>query len=97
MGFTHEGKEGIDFFPLTVNYFEKTYAAGKIPGSFLKREGKPSDREVLIARLIDRPLRPLFADNFYYEVQITATVLSFDPEVSPDIPAIIGASAALSI
>ena len=90
-------KEGIDFFPLTVNYFEKTYAAGKIPGSFLKREGKPSDREVLIARLIDRPLRPLFADNFYYEVQITATVLSFDPEVSPDIPAIIGASAALSI
>jgi polyribonucleotide nucleotidyltransferase len=90
-------REGTDFFPLTVNYFEKTYAAGKIPGGFLKREGRPSDRETLIARLIDRPVRPLFPDNFHNEIQLVATVLSFDPEISPDIPAMIGASAALSI
>src|SRR3989338_3386135 len=90
-------KAGIDFFPLTVNYFEKTYAAGKVPGGFLKREGKPSDRETLIARLIDRPIRPLFPENFYHEVQVVVTVMSFDPTVSPDIPAMIGASAALTI
>ncbi len=90
-------REGAGFFPLTINYFEKTFSAGKIPGGFLKREGKPSDRETLIARLIDRPLRPLFPENFYHEVQVVATVLSYDPDVSPDIPALIGASAAVTI
>lgn len=86
-----------DFFPLTVNYQEKMYAGGKIPGGFLKREGRPSERETLIARLIDRPLRPLFPDDFYNEVQIVPTLLSMDPEISPDILAILGASAALGI
>ncbi len=90
-------KEGIDFMPLTVNYIEKTYAAGKIPGGFLKREGRPHERETLICRLIDRPLRPLFADGFHHEVQIVATVMSLDPNVSPDIVALLGASAALAI
>ena len=90
-------KEGIDFMPLTVNYIEKTYAAGKIPGGFLKREGRPHERETLICRLIDRPLRPLFAEGFHHEVQIVATVMSLDPNVSPDIPALLGASAALAI
>ncbi|MCD6047576.1 MAG: pnp [Gammaproteobacteria bacterium] len=90
-------REGTDFFPLTVNYTEKFYAAGKIPGGFLKREAKPSDRETLIARLIDRPIRPLFPENFYHEVQVVATLMSHDPEVNPDIPAMIGASAALAI
>jgi polyribonucleotide nucleotidyltransferase len=90
-------REGADFFPLTVNYTEKFYAAGKIPGGFLKREAKPSDRETLIARLIDRPIRPLFPENFYHEVQVVATLMSHDPEVNPDIPALIGASAALAI
>ncbi|HAT1823517.1 polyribonucleotide nucleotidyltransferase [Legionella pneumophila] len=92
-----DGGESNDFFPLTVNYQEKFYAIGKIPGGFNKREGRPSDNETLISRLIDRPIRPLFPDNFFNEVQIIATVLSLNPEVSPDIIAMIGASAALSI
>lgn len=90
-------KEGQDFFPLTVDYQEKTYAAGKIPGGFFKREGRPSESEILTSRLIDRPLRPLFPEGFYNDVQIVATVLSSDSEIDSDIPAIIGASAALSI
>lgn len=92
-----EAVAGRDFFPLTVNYVEKTYAAGKIPGGFFKREGRPSEKEVLTCRLIDRPLRPLFPEGFYNEVQIVATVLSLDPEIDSDIPALIGASAALAI
>jgi polyribonucleotide nucleotidyltransferase len=88
---------GRDFFPLTVDYIEKTYAAGKIPGGFFKREGRPSEKETLTSRLIDRPLRPLFPEGFHNEVQIIATVLSLDPEIDPDIPALIGASAAVSI
>lgn len=91
------GEEGRDFFPLTVNYQEKTYAAGKIPGGFFKREGRPSEKETLISRLIDRPIRPLFPKGFADEVQIVATVLSLDPQVPTDIPSIIGASAALAI
>jgi len=90
-------KEGQDFFPLTVDYQEKTYAAGRIPGGFFKREGRPSEKETLTARLIDRPLRPLFPDAFYNEVQVVATVLSLDPEIDSDIPAVIGASAALAL
>lgn len=86
-----------DFFPLTVNYQERMYAAGKIPGGFFKREGRPSESEVLIARLIDRPLRPLFPEGFNNEVQIIATVMSINPEISSDIPAMIGASAALAV
>ena len=92
-----EGGEENSFFPLTVNYQEKTYAAGKIPGGFFKREGRPSEKETLTSRLIDRPIRPLFPDNFKNEVQIIATVVSLNPEVDPDIPAIIGASASLAI
>ncbi len=92
-----EVKEGQDFFPLTVDYMEKTYAAGKIPGSFFKREGRPSEKETLTSRLIDRPMRPLFPESFYNEVQVVATVLSSDPEIDSDIPAIIGASAAMSL
>ncbi len=88
---------GRDFFPLTVNYQEKTYAAGKIPGGFFKREGRPSEKEVLTSRLIDRPIRPLFPDGFYNEVQVVATVLSVNPEVDTDIPAMLGASAALAL
>ena len=88
---------GRDFFPLTVNYQEKTYAAGKIPGGFFKREGRPSEKETLTSRLIDRPLRPLFPKEFTNDVQVIATVVSLNPEVNPDIPAIIGASAALAI
>ena len=88
---------GRDFFPLTVNYQEKTYAAGKIPGGFFKREGRPSEKEVLVCRLIDRPIRPLFPKGFTNEVQVIATVMSLNPEVDPDIPAMIGASAALAI
>ena len=88
-------KEGQDFFPLTVDYQEKTYAAGKIPGGFFKREGRPSEKETLTSRLIDRPIRPLFPDGFYNEIQVIATVMSLDPEIDSDIPAIIGASAAL--
>ncbi|MBT5411375.1 polyribonucleotide nucleotidyltransferase [Methylophilaceae bacterium] len=90
-------REGQDFFPLTVDYQEKTYAAGKIPGGFFKREGRPSEKETLTCRLIDRPLRPLFPKNFYNEIQIVATVMSSDSEIDSDIPAIIGASAALAI
>ncbi len=88
---------GQDFFPLTVDYQEKTYAAGKIPGGFFKREGRPSEKETLTSRLIDRPIRPLFPDGYYMEVQVIATVMSVDPEVDPDIAAMIGASAALAI
>jgi len=88
---------GQDFFPLTVNYQERTYAAGKIPGGFFKREGRPSEKETLTSRLIDRPLRPLFPKGFLNEVQVIATVIALDPEIDPDIPAMIGASAALAI
>lgn len=88
---------GRDFFPLTVNYQEKTYAAGKIPGGFYKREGRPSEKETLISRLIDRPLRPLFPDELTDEVQIVATLLSLDPKVQTDIPAIIGAATAVGL
>lgn len=91
------GAEKNSFFPLTVNYIEKSYAVGKIPGGFRKREGQPSEHETLTSRLIDRPLRPLFPDNFYNEVQIIATVMSLNPQVSADIVAMIGASAALAI
>ncbi|APV51781.1 polyribonucleotide nucleotidyltransferase [Betaproteobacteria bacterium GR16-43] len=90
-------KPGQDFFPLTVDYQEKTYAAGRIPGGFFKREGRPSEKEILTCRLIDRPLRPLFPHGFYNEVQIIATVLSINPEVDSDIPAMIGASAAVAL
>jgi polyribonucleotide nucleotidyltransferase len=86
-----------DFFPLTVDYQERTYAAGKIPGGFFKREGRPSEKEILTSRLIDRPLRPLFPESFYNEVQIVATVMSSDEEIDSDIPAMIGASAALAL
>ncbi|MCA3220631.1 MAG: polyribonucleotide nucleotidyltransferase [Burkholderiales bacterium] len=92
-----EAKAGQDFFPLTVDYVEKTYAAGKIPGGFFKREGRPSEKETLTSRLIDRPIRPLFPDGFYNEVQVVIHVLSVNAEIDPDIPAMIGASAALSI
>jgi polyribonucleotide nucleotidyltransferase len=92
-----KAKPGQDFFPLTVDYLEKTYAAGKIPGSFFKREGRPSELETLTSRLIDRPLRPLFPEGFYNEVQVVIHVLSLNPEVSADIPSLIGASAALAI
>ncbi|HEY0720826.1 MAG TPA: polyribonucleotide nucleotidyltransferase [Gammaproteobacteria bacterium] len=88
---------GRDFFPLTVDYQEKTYAAGRIPGGFFRREGKPSEKETLTSRLIDRPLRPLFPEGFTNEVQIIATVLSVDPDIDGDIPAMIGASAALAV
>ncbi len=88
---------GRDFFPLTVDYQERTYAAGKIPGGFFKREGRPSEKETLTSRLIDRPLRPLFPKGFHHEVQVIATVLSLDPEIDPDIPALLGASAAVSL
>ena len=90
-------KAGIDFFPLTVNYQEKTFAAGRIPGGFFKREGRPSEKETLVSRLIDRPIRPLFHKNYKNETQIIATVLAHDMENDPDILAIIGASAALTI
>jgi len=92
-----DAKPDQDFFPLTVDYQERTYAAGKIPGGFFKREGRPSEKEILTSRLIDRPLRPLFPESFYNEVQIVATVVSSDPQIDSDIPAMIGASAALAI
>lgn len=92
-----EDGAGRDFFPLTVNYQERSYAAGRIPGGFFRREGRPSETETLIARLIDRPIRPLFPDGFTHEVQIIATVLSLNGEVDPDIPAMLGASAALAM
>jgi len=86
-----------DFFPLTVNYIEKTYAAGRIPGGFFKREGRPSEKETLISRLTDRPIRPLFPEGFFNEIQVVATVVSLNPEIDADIPAMIGASAALAL
>jgi polyribonucleotide nucleotidyltransferase len=92
-----EAIEGRDFFPLTVNYQERTYAAGKIPGGFFKREGRPTEKETLTSRLIDRPLRPLFPKGFTNEVQVIATVISSDGENDPDVPSLIGASAALAI
>jgi polyribonucleotide nucleotidyltransferase len=88
---------GGDFFPLTVNYMEKAYAAGKIPGGFFKREGRPSEQETLISRLIDRPIRPLFPEGYTNEIQIVATVMSLNPEVDTEVPALIGASAALAV
>jgi len=92
-----EVKPGQDFFPLTVDYQEKTYAAGRIPGGFFKREGKPTEKETLTSRLIDRPIRPLFPDGFFNEIQVIATVISSNPDVDSDIPAMIGASAALML
>ena len=92
-----ETKPGQDFFPLTVDYIQKTYAAGRIPGGFFKREGRPSEKETLTSRLIDRPIRPLFPEGFFNEVQVIIHVLSAEPEIDPDIPAMIGASAALAI
>ena len=92
-----EAKAGQDFFPLTVDYVEKTYAAGKIPGGFFKREGRPSEKETLTSRLIDRPIRPLFPDGYFNEVQVVIHVMSVNPEIDPDIAAMIGASAALSV
>ncbi|MES2354136.1 MAG: polyribonucleotide nucleotidyltransferase [Pseudomonadota bacterium] len=92
-----DAKPGQDFFPLTVDYQERTYAAGKIPGGFFKREGRPSEKETLTSRLIDRPLRPLFPEGFYNEVQVIATVVSSNPEIDADIPALLGASAAIAL
>ena len=92
-----EPKEGIDFFPLSVDYEEKLYAVGKIPGGFTKREGKPADKAILTSRAIDRPLRPLFPKDFRNDTCVVATVLSVDPDNSPEVCAMIGASAALSI
>ena len=92
-----EEKPGIDFFPLTVNYQEKTFAAGKIPGGYFKREGRPTEKETLTSRLIDRPIRPLFAPGFKNETQIIVTVLSHDLENDPDIVAMVATSAALTI
>ncbi|PKL95510.1 MAG: polyribonucleotide nucleotidyltransferase, partial [Gammaproteobacteria bacterium HGW-Gammaproteobacteria-8] len=92
-----DAKPGQAFFPLTVNYQEKFYSAGKIPGGFFKREGRPTEKETLTSRLIDRPLRPLFPKGFMNEVQVIATVMSLNPEVDGDIPAMIGASAALAL
>ena len=92
-----EPKAGQDWFPLTVDYAERTYAAGKIPGGFFKREGRPSEKETLTSRLIDRPIRPLFPDGFFNEVQVVAQVLSLNPEVDSDIPAMLAVSAALTI
>lgn len=92
-----DGSKARDFFPLTVNYQEKTYAAGKIPGGFFKREGRPSEKETLLSRLIDRPIRPLFPKGFMHEVQVVATVISMNPEVDSDVAAMLGASAALCL
>ena len=92
-----KARTGQEFFPLTVDYVEKTYAAGRIPGGFFKREGRPSEKEVLTSRLIDRPIRPLFPDGFFNEVQVVLHVMSINPEIDPDIAAMIGASAALSL
>ena len=92
-----QGDPDRDFFPLTVNYQEKAYASGKIPGGFFKREGRPSEKETLVSRLIDRPVRPLFPKGYTNEVQVIATVMSLDPEIDPDIPSLIGSSAALTL
>src|SRR5919204_2129215 len=94
---SHTAKPGTDFLPLTVDYQEKAYAAGKIPGGYFKREGRPSEKEVLTSRLIDRPMRPLFPEGFYYETQVIASVLSADHTGSSDILGITAASAALTI
>ncbi|MFH1604476.1 MAG: polyribonucleotide nucleotidyltransferase, partial [Pseudomonadota bacterium] len=94
---SEQARANQDFFPLTVDYIEKTYAAGRIPGGFFKREGRPSEKEILTSRLIDRPIRPLFPDGFYNEVQVVATVMSVNPEVDPDIVSILGVSAALTL
>src|SRR3978361_259688 len=90
-------REGVDFLPLTVDYQEKTYAAGRIPGSYFKREGRPSEKETLVSRLIDRPIRPLFASGWRNETQVIVTVLSHDMENDPDIVALVAASAALTL
>ena len=95
--FAKKSASDASFFPLTINYQEKFYSSGKIPGGFMKREGKPADREVLISRLIDRPIRPLFPDGFLNEVQVVCTVLSYDPECEPEVAGLIGASASLCI
>ena len=92
-----DAKEGQDFFPLTVDYMERTYAGGRIPGGFFKREGRPTEKETLTSRLIDRPMRPLFPEGFYNEIQVVATVLSSNPQVDGDIPALLGASCAMSL
>ncbi|MBX6420238.1 MAG: polyribonucleotide nucleotidyltransferase [Nevskia sp.] len=92
-----EVKEGQEFFPLTVDYLERTYAGGRIPGGFFKREGRPTEKETLTSRLIDRPLRPLFPEGFYNEIQVVATVLSANPEIDGDIPAMLGASCAMAL
>ena len=92
-----EAESGLDFFPLSVDYQERTYAAGRIPGGFFKREGRPSEKEILTSRLIDRPIRPLFPEGFTNKTQIIVTVKSVDPEIDPDIVAMIGASTALSL
>ncbi|HOK63095.1 MAG TPA: polyribonucleotide nucleotidyltransferase, partial [Soehngenia sp.] len=92
-----EPREGIDFFPLSVDYEEKLYSVGKIPGGFIKREGRPSEKAILTSRLIDRPIRPLFPDGFRNDVQVIATVLSVDQDNSPEIAAMIGSSIALSV
>src|SRR5262245_65465313 len=93
----HTPRAGRDFFPLTVNYVEKTYAAGRIPGGFFKREARPTERETLTSRLIDRPIRPLFADGYRNDTQVICTVLSHDLENDPDMVAMVGASAALTL
>ena len=90
-------KPGVDFFPLTVNYQEKAFAAGRIPGGYFKREGRPSEKETLVSRLIDRPIRPLFPDGYRHDTQVVVTVLSHDLENDPDILALVAASAALTI
>src|SRR3982750_4088941 len=95
--FEKQPKPGLDFFPLTVNYQEKTFAAGKIPGGFFKREGRPSEKEVLTSRLIDRPIRPLFADGYKNDTQIVVTVVQHDLENDPDILSIVATSAALTL
>ena len=92
-----KAKAGQAFFPLSVHYIEKTYSVGKIPGGFFKREARPSEKETLTSRLIDRPIRPLFEDGFMNEVQVVCTVMSADKDTDPDIPAMIGTSAALAL
>src|SRR5512136_1328355 len=92
-----EARPGLDFFPLTVNYQEKTFAAGKIPGGYFKREGRPTEKETLTSRLIDRPIRPLFVEGFKHETQVIVTVLSHDMENDPDVTAMIATSAALTL
>ena len=94
---TKTPREGVDFFPLTVDFEEKMYAVGKIPGGFIKREGRPGEQAILTSRLIDRPIRPMFPDGYHNDEQIVATAVSVDPDNAPDMPAMIGASCALSI